>query len=145
MRPRMNAALRAIGWVLLVWLTYHAVSLVRVLPLEVYECGEWRGRELALMIVVFDLPLLLAGMLLLLGVRRPWAYLLTPLAIGVVYVRPQLHYFRLISLAAAPCALGIPRWEWLLHLSVGIDAAIAALCLWLAGWYWRGWRLQVSR
>ena len=145
MTPRVHTGLRAIGWVVLAWLGYHAVSLVRVLPLEVYECGEWRGRELAPFIVILDLPLLLAGLLLLLGVRRPWAYLLTPLAIGVVYVRPQLHYFRLISLAAAPCALGIPRWEWLLHLSVGIDAAIAVLCLGLAGWYWRGWHLQVSR
>lgn len=145
MTPRVDTGLRAAGLVLLSWLGYHAVSLIRVLPLEVYECGEWRGRELALMIVVFDLPLLLAGMFLLLGVRRPWVYLLTPLAIGLVYARPELHYFRLIGLAAVPCALGIPRWEWLLHLSVGIDAAIAMLCLGLAGWYWRGWRLQVSR
>lgn len=144
MMPRVDTGLRVAGLVLLAWLGYHAVSLTRVLPLDVYDCGEWRGPELATFIVVLDLPLLLAGLLLLLGVRRPWAYLPTPLAIGLVYLTPQFLYYRLVGLVAVPCAIG-PRWEWLIPLGAGIDLAVAALCLALAARYWRAARLRMSR
>ncbi|MBX6753749.1 hypothetical protein [Thermorudis peleae] len=116
------------------WLGYHIVGAIRAWPLDVYECGEWRGPALALMLLVLDLPLLVAVSLLACNSRWAIAWGLTGLAILGIYVVPQLWYFRMVGLNAPQCALKMPAE--LQTVGVLVDVVVAALCFVMAGARW---------
>jgi len=116
------------------WLVYHIVGAIRAWPLDVYECGEWRGPALALMLLVLDLPLFVAVSLLACNSRWAIAWGLTGLAILGVYAVPQLWYFRLVGLNVPQCVLGMP--DALQTVGRVIDVVVAALCFTMAGTRW---------